>query len=100
MGGKKGEVYNWCTLADGSWDYCSPDKYTIHKKKCTGSCTTKGDTSYNWCSTASGWDYCSPVGSKGNIREATTSAWETILMLCILIPCLLIICITRCKVCR
>jgi len=138
--GRKGENYNWCTLEDGtwdycsptpqlgvdvsetieltiygvrcvskcrqssggwywckqlgskdSWDYCSPDKYTIYKEKCLNRCMTDG-ASYNWCKTATSWDYCSPKGTRSNIKEARTSTGETVLMLLILIPCILIIC--------
>jgi len=98
---RDGGGYYWCKQlgSKDAWDYCSPDKYTIHREKCKDRCTTRGK-SYNWCNTASGWDYCSPAGTRGNIRESTTSAGDTILMLCILIPCLLIICITCAKVCR
>ena len=92
--------YYWCKQMGikYTWDYCSPDKHTIYKEKCEDRCTTNG-ASYNWCNTATGWDYCSPKGSRSNIREATTSTGETVLMLLILIPCLLIICCACVKGC-
>ncbi|CAG7816870.1 unnamed protein product [Allacma fusca] len=41
--------YFWCTLSDGSWDYCSP-RYgqDHHGDICDGECAFNGE-SYRWC---------------------------------------------------
>lgn len=59
--GYHGETYRWCSIEGGSWDYCSPDRYTtINGKTCSDGCEQRGQN-YFWCKIAGdSWDYCSP----------------------------------------
>ena len=71
--GMRGENYNWCHLADGTWDYCSPTPHmgvdvsetielTIYGVRCVSKCRPASG-GYYWCKqlgSKHSWDYCSP----------------------------------------
>ncbi|XP_069478074.1 uncharacterized protein [Ambystoma mexicanum] len=66
--GYHGKSYCWCYTVDGSWGYCGLVRpkvvsYITSKKRtlCQDECGRAGDTSYFWCNTLDGWDYCSPL---------------------------------------
>lgn len=63
----RGSNYFWCHTFYGGWDYCSPRVGVTYRNelcRLDHNCGNYGKD-YNWCYTASSWDYCGRYNEYG-----------------------------------